>query len=72
MLNILDGKKGSLRDITVINAAAALVAGDVTRDFKEAARRAEEAIDSGRAKEKLYGLMEISWSLAKDAKEHTG
>jgi anthranilate phosphoribosyltransferase len=72
LLNILDKKKGALRDITVMNAAAALVAGDVTTDLKEAARRAGEAIDSGKAKEKLYGLMEMSWSLVKDDKEHTG
>jgi anthranilate phosphoribosyltransferase len=72
LLNILDGKKGSLRDITVINAAAALIAGDITSDMKEAARRAGEAIDSGRAKEKLYALVELSWSLVKDAKDHTG
>jgi anthranilate phosphoribosyltransferase len=72
MLNILDRKKGALRDITVMNAAAALIAGNVTNDMKEAARRAEEAIDSGRAKEKLYDLVELSWSLIKDAKDNTG
>jgi anthranilate phosphoribosyltransferase len=72
LLNILDGKKGTLRDITVINAAAALIAGEGARDLKEAARRVENAIDSGRAKEKLYALMEMSWSLAKNGKEHTG
>ncbi len=72
LLNILDKKKGALRDITVMNAAAALVAGDVTKDLKEAACRAGEAIDSGKAKEKLYGLVEMSWSLVKDDKEHTG
>jgi anthranilate phosphoribosyltransferase len=72
LLNILDGKKGALRDITVMNAAAALIAGDITTDMKEAARRVKEAIDSGRAKEKLYGLVELSWSLVKDAQDHTG
>jgi anthranilate phosphoribosyltransferase len=72
LLNILDKKRGALRDITVMNAAAALIAGNVTSDLKEAARRAGEAIDSGKAKEKLYGLIEMSWRLAKDAKEHTG
>jgi anthranilate phosphoribosyltransferase len=72
LLNILDGKKGTLRDITVMNAAAALIAGDVTTDLKEAARRVEAAIDSGKAKEKLYGLVELSWSLVKDAQDHTG
>jgi anthranilate phosphoribosyltransferase len=72
MLNILDGKKGTLRDITVMNAAAALIAGDVTSDIKEAARRIEAAIDNGHAKEKLYGLVELSWSLVKDAQDDTG
>ena len=55
-----------------MNAEAALVAGNITSDLKEAAHRAGEAIDSGRAKEKLYGLVELSWSLVKDAKDHTG
>jgi anthranilate phosphoribosyltransferase len=72
LLNILSGKKGALRDITVMNAAAALIAGNITTDLKEAARRAEEAIDSGKAKEKLYGLVELSWSLVKDAQDNTG
>jgi anthranilate phosphoribosyltransferase len=72
LLNILDRKKSVLRDITVMNAAAALIAGNVTADMKEAVRRAEEAIDSGKAKEKLYNLVELSWSFEKDAKDHTG
>jgi len=38
---ILDGEKGPLRNIVVINAAAALVAGNVTADLKEAVRLAE-------------------------------
>jgi anthranilate phosphoribosyltransferase len=60
---ILDGAKSALRNIVVINAAAALVAGDVTTHLKEAARLAEESIDSGRAKEKLIILAELSQSL---------
>ncbi len=72
MHNILDGKKGALRDITVINAAAALIAGNVTSDMKEAARLAGEAIDSGKAKKILYDLVEMSWSLAQNAKDNTG
>jgi anthranilate phosphoribosyltransferase len=72
LLNILDGKRSVLRNITVMNAAAALIAGNITSDMKEAARRAEEAIDSGKAKEKLYSLVELSWSLVKDVKNNTG
>jgi anthranilate phosphoribosyltransferase len=72
LLNILDRKPSVLRDITIMNAAAALIAGDVTRDMKEAARLAGEAIDSGKAKEILYNLTETSWSFQKDAKDDTG
>jgi anthranilate phosphoribosyltransferase len=63
LLNILDRKKSVLRNIVVINAAAALIAGNVTADLKKAARLAEEAIDSSRAKEKLNRLVELSRSL---------
>jgi anthranilate phosphoribosyltransferase len=72
LLNILDRKKSALRNIVVINAAAALIAGNVTSDMKEAARLAEEAIDSGKAKEKFYSLVEMSWSFEKDAKDNPG
>ncbi len=60
---ILDGKKGARRDVVVMNAAAALVAGNLTSDLKAGARLAEEAIDSGRAREKLDRLVELSQSL---------
>jgi anthranilate phosphoribosyltransferase len=63
LLNILDGKRSALRNIVVINAAAALIAGNVTSDMKKAAQLAGEAIDSGRAKEKLYSLIELSRSV---------
>ena len=57
---ILNGARGPLRDAIVINAAAALVAADVTRDLKKAAQLAAGAIDSGRAKETLNKLVELS------------
>jgi anthranilate phosphoribosyltransferase len=60
---ILDGTKSALHDAAVMNAAAALIAADVTDDFKEAARLAEEAIDSGRAKKVLVKFIELSQSL---------
>jgi len=60
---ILDGKKGSLRDVVVINAAAVLLAGNRVSDLKEGARLAEDTIDSGRAREKLDGLVKLSQSL---------
>lgn len=60
---LLGGEKSTLRNVIVMNAAAALVAGNLTEDLKEAARIAEEAIDSGRAIEKLDKLIEISQKL---------
>jgi anthranilate phosphoribosyltransferase len=46
-----------------MNAAAALIAGDVTSDLQNAARLAESAIDSGRAREKLDKLAALSQQL---------
>ena len=44
------------RDIVVINASAALVAAGVAEDFREGAAKAEKAIDTGLAAEKLQVL----------------
>jgi anthranilate phosphoribosyltransferase len=60
---ILDGERGPQRDVVVMNAAAALLAGDRASDLKEGARLAEAAIDSGQAKEKLEGLIRLSQRL---------
>ncbi|OGO45391.1 MAG: anthranilate phosphoribosyltransferase [Chloroflexi bacterium RBG_16_60_22] len=60
MRRVLGGEKSALRNAVVINAAAALVAGNVTADLKEGARLAGEAIDSGRAADKLKKLAELS------------
>jgi anthranilate phosphoribosyltransferase len=60
---LMDGAKGALRNVVVMNAAAALVAGNITSDLKNSARLAEEAIDSGRAREKLDKLVELSQRL---------
>ncbi len=59
----MDGGRGPWRDVVVMNAAAALVAGNRVSDLKKAARLAEAAIDSGRAGEKLDGLVRLSQSL---------
>jgi len=61
--DILDGAKGPGRDVVVMNAAAAILAGNRAPDLKEGARLAEEVIDSGRAQEKLEGLVKLSQSL---------
>ena len=60
---ILDGEKSPRRNVVAMNAAATLVAGNRAADLKEGARLAEEAIDSGHAREKLEGLIRLSQSL---------
>jgi len=55
--------RGPKREVSVMNAAAALVAGNRAADLKEGARLAESAIDSGQALAKLEALAELSQRL---------
>ncbi|MBI3454575.1 MAG: anthranilate phosphoribosyltransferase [Candidatus Rokubacteria bacterium] len=64
---ILAGEPGAKRDIVVVNAAAALVAGGRARDFKEGAQLAAHAVDSGAALGKLQALTGLSQRLAAKA-----
>ncbi len=57
---ILWGKKGPKRDVVVVNAAAALMAADAAGDFKEGMAQAENAIDNGKAADKLNRLIQFS------------
>ena len=57
---VLKREKGPYRDIVVINAAAALVAGDMADDLGKGTRLAADAIDSGRALDKLEKLISLS------------
>ncbi len=58
--SILNGEEGARRDIVLLNAAAAIVAGDKARDLNEGVQIAAEVIDSGKALEKLEGLVAAS------------
>jgi len=57
---ILNGERGAKRDIVVMNAAAALVAGNRASDLKEGAHIAEKVIDNGQAQTKLEELINFS------------
>ena len=57
---IFNGEKGPERDVVVLNAAAAIYAGNLASDLKEGVHLAEAAIDSGQAREKLEGLITLS------------
>ncbi len=48
---VLSGERGPLRDFTLLNAAAGLVAGDRAASLAEGVALAAEAIDSGAARE---------------------
>jgi anthranilate phosphoribosyltransferase len=63
---ILGGEPGPRRDIVVVNAGAALVAGGRARDFKEGAQLAAHSIDGGTARGKLEALVRLSRDLAQD------
>jgi len=62
-IGILEGEKGPRRDIVLLNAAAALVAGDKARDLTEGLKKAAEAIDSGATREKLEKVKKVSTEL---------
>lgn len=58
--NILNGEKGARRDIVVLNAAAAIVAGGKAENLETGLELARESIDAGKALEKLERLKSIS------------
>ena len=62
---IMDGIPGPQRDIVLMNAAAALVAGEKAESFIRGVDLAREAVDSGSARAKLEQLIELSQSFPK-------
>ena len=63
--NVLSGEVGARRNIVIMNAAAALVAGNLASDLREGAYLAEKAIDSGQALAKLDELIKLSQRLSR-------
>ncbi len=61
---ILRGEPGPRRDIVLMNAAAALVAGLRAHDLKDGVTLAAQSVDSGQALSKLERLAELSRRLA--------
>ncbi len=62
--NILTGASGPQRDVVLMNAAAALVAGDKAKTLRQGLDLAREALDSGRALAKLEQLIKLTRSFA--------
>ena len=57
MIRLLKGEEGPCRDVILMNSAAAMIVGGKASDFKEGVEIAREAIDSGKAYEKLQKLI---------------
>lgn len=60
MRSVLEGERSARRDIVLMNAAAALVAGGKAENFARGAKLAAESIDSGRANGALLRLIELT------------
>jgi anthranilate phosphoribosyltransferase len=58
--DLLRGLRGPKRDVTLLNAAAALLVSGLSEGFEEGLVKAEESIDSGAAYRKLCALREIT------------
>ena len=61
---VLDGERGPHRDITVLNAAAALVVAGLADDLEAGVERAAAVIDQGAAAAVLSRLIETSVAAA--------
>ncbi len=57
---VLDGKPGAYRDISLLNAAAALIVAGCVANLREGVDMAAQAIASGKAKATLGKLIEVS------------
>jgi anthranilate phosphoribosyltransferase len=64
ILRIFNGERGPKRDIVVLNAAAALVAGEKVSVLLDGVLLAQNSIDNGQALTKLKQLIEITRGFA--------
>jgi anthranilate phosphoribosyltransferase len=60
LLDVLKGKAGPFRDVSLINAAAALIVAGKVKDLKQGAALAAKSIDSGEAEGRLDRLIAVS------------
>mgnify|MGYP000521797245 CR=1 FL=1 len=57
---VMDGDAGPYRDVTIYNAAGALIVAGKATDLKDGAAQAAAAIDDGRAKAALDAMVAIT------------
>jgi anthranilate phosphoribosyltransferase len=58
--DVLSGKNGACRNVVLINAALAIIAGEKADNIKKGIEVAADCIDSGAAIKKLQSLIELS------------
>jgi anthranilate phosphoribosyltransferase len=64
MRSVLGGENGPVRDVTLLNASAALLAGGLVGDLREGVAKATEAIDSGAATRVMEAYVSMSLGFA--------
>ncbi|HEX5454609.1 MAG TPA: anthranilate phosphoribosyltransferase [Stellaceae bacterium] len=67
MRALLDGAPGPLRDVVLLNSAAALVVAGRVDSLRDGAALAAQSIDSGRARQTLDRLVAMTNAVADDA-----
>jgi len=60
VLNVLKGKASAFRDVSLFNAAAALVVSGKAKDLKDGLHAAAHSVDSGEAEGRLDRLIKVS------------
>ncbi|MDX6805388.1 anthranilate phosphoribosyltransferase [Terrihabitans rhizophilus] len=60
LIGVLNGARTAYRDVSVMNAAAALVVAGRTTEFAEAVQMAQASVDRGAARERLDALIDVS------------
>jgi anthranilate phosphoribosyltransferase len=58
--DVLSGTQGACRDVVLLNAGLAIVAGEKAKDIKEGIKIAADCIDSGATIKKLQALIQMS------------
>jgi anthranilate phosphoribosyltransferase len=60
LLDVLQGKPGPFRDVSILNAAAALIVAGKAKDLKQGALLAGKSIETGEAEGRLDRLIAVS------------
>jgi anthranilate phosphoribosyltransferase len=60
LLDVLKGKPGAFRDVSILNAAAALIVAGKAKDLRQGATLAAKSIESGDAEGRLNRLIAVS------------